>query len=172
MCETLMKWFTVVPRNEAYEPWGLIHTDQLRHRLSMVWMELCLWWSHSSISALTIWNVLSWSRYSLDQCECTIKILLRVTFFSPCPLCFFIATSLSDRMGQLPIPSVIHSVTNGIMINWSNNGGNDWYGLKNITCKQTFMVDSHWSRMIPTPVSVQYEHFSTTSLNPLRCCLY
>ena len=34
-------------------------------------------------------------------------------------------------MGSLPILSVIHTV----------NGGNNGYGLRNVTCKQTFQLD-------------------------------
>ena len=39
-------------------------------------------------------------------------------------------------MGSLPIMSIIHTVTIGIILNFI--GGNNRHGLKNVTCKQTF----------------------------------
>ena len=41
-----------------------------------------------------------------------------------------------EKMGLLPIPSVIHTVTIGTVLNF--NGSDNEHGLENVTCKQTF----------------------------------
>ena len=42
-------------------------------------------------------------------------------------------------MDPSPILSIIHTITIGTMINF--NGSNYGHGLKNVTCKETFMSD-------------------------------
>ena len=56
-------------------------------------------------------------------------------------------------MGPSPILSFIHTVSIGIMLNF--NGGNNGYGLLNVTCKQAFrtgpIVPFHLSSLKPPP---------------------
>ena len=47
-----------------------------------------------------------------------------------------------EKMGPSPILSIIYAVSIGIMPNFK--GGNNGYGLKNVTCKQTLRSERLW----------------------------